>query len=85
MKLEEKFRENLLGQLSDEKTEVDVNIACKIAREFTISFFTFFAENCFEIFDSKLYHIRDSEKYQDGYTIKQLLEIYETEYINHSL
>ena len=37
-KLKQKLRENLTGQLSDEKTEVDVNIACKIAEEFAIEF-----------------------------------------------
>ena len=45
MKLEEEFRQGLLGQLSSEKTEVEINIACKIARKFTVSFYLFCAEN----------------------------------------
>ncbi len=60
MKLEEDFRFNLLGQLSSEKSEVDVNIASKIARELTVSFTTFFAENCFEYYNSGHYCIKGS-------------------------
>lgn len=38
MTLKEKFRQELTGHLSDEKTEVDVNIATRIAEEFAIWF-----------------------------------------------
>ena len=38
MTLKEKFRQELTGHLSDEKTEVDVNIATRIAEEFAIGF-----------------------------------------------
>jgi hypothetical protein len=38
MRLKEQLRQNLTGHLSDEKTEVDVNIAAKIAEDFAISF-----------------------------------------------
>ena len=38
-KLRQKFKDNLLGQLSDEKTEVDINIACRITEDFTLSFY----------------------------------------------
>lgn len=38
MTLKEKLRHSLTGHLSDEKTEVDVNIAEKIAEEFAIEF-----------------------------------------------
>jgi hypothetical protein len=38
MTLKEKLRQNLTGHLSDEKTEVDVNIAEKIADEHAIGF-----------------------------------------------
>lgn len=38
MTLKEKLRQNLTGHLSDEKSEVDVNIAEKIADEFAIEF-----------------------------------------------
>lgn len=77
MKLEEQFRQNLLGHLSDEKTEVDVNIASDIARKFTVSFCTFFAENCFELFDSKTYYIRDHEHYNNAYTIEDIFYLWE--------
>jgi hypothetical protein len=45
MRLEDDFRFNLQGQLSHDKTEIDVAIASKIAREFTVSFYLFLAEN----------------------------------------
>lgn len=38
MTLKERFRQKLTGHLSDEKTEVDVNIATRIAEEFAIGF-----------------------------------------------
>lgn len=38
MILEEQFRNGLAGQLSDEKTDVDIRVAVKIAREFAIKF-----------------------------------------------
>ena len=38
MTLKEKFRQNLTGHLSDEKTEVDINIAEKIADQYAIEF-----------------------------------------------
>ena len=38
MTLKEKLRQGLTGHLSDEKTEVDVNIAAKIAEDFAIGF-----------------------------------------------
>lgn len=38
MTLKEKLRQNLTGHLSDDKTQVDVNIAAKIAEEFAIGF-----------------------------------------------
>lgn len=77
MRLEEDFRFNLQGQLSHEKTEVDVTIASRIAREFAVSFSTFFVENCFELFDTKTYYIRDHEHYNDTYTIEDILYLWE--------
>lgn len=38
MTLKEQLRQRLTGHLSDEKTEVDVNIATAIAEEFAIGF-----------------------------------------------
>ena len=63
MTLKEKFRQNLTGHLSDEKTEVDVRIAEKIADEFAIGF----AEWCLD---------ENHIILNDG---KELLEIYKKE------
>jgi|GEM_PF-5783906 len=79
MRLEQDLRFNLLGQLSEEKTTVDVNIASKIARRFAVSFTAFFAEHCFELFDSKTYYIRDHEHYNDAYSIEDILYLWENE------
>ena len=38
MTLKEKLRQNLTGHLSDEKTEVDINIAVQIADDYAIEF-----------------------------------------------
>ena len=38
MTLKEKFRQALTGHLSDEKTEVDINIAEKIADDYAVEF-----------------------------------------------
>ena len=40
-KLKEQLRLRMLGQLSDEKTEVDINNAYSVAVDFTLSFLTF--------------------------------------------
>ena len=63
MTLKEKIRQNLTGHLSDEKTEVDVNIAEKIAEEFAIGF----AEQCLAINPSV------------SLNLTELLEIYKKE------
>jgi len=44
-KLKEQFKEKLLGQLSDEKTEVDINNAVDVCKDFTLSFIYFLREN----------------------------------------
>lgn len=40
-KLREQFRERLLGQLSQEKTEVDINNAVDVCKDFSVSFSLF--------------------------------------------
>lgn len=67
MTLKEKLRQNLTGHLSDEKTEVDINIAERIADDYAIEF----AEWCNEL-----------RLYGEGYyekNLKELLEIYKKE------
>lgn len=70
MTLKEKLRQNLTGHLSDEKTEVDINIAEQIAEEFAIGFAEWMA---------KEYWLNSSGKYMKGQTHKELLEIYKKE------
>jgi hypothetical protein len=79
MTLKDKIRLGLTGHLSDEKTEVDVNIAERISEEFAIGF----AEFCSKYRDKnrniygEMLHAKS--KYDDTYTTKELLEIYKTE------
>ena len=44
-KLKEQLRLRMLGQLSDENTEVDVNNAYDVAVDFAVSFSSFVGEN----------------------------------------
>ena len=44
-KLKEQLRLRMLGQLSDEKTELDVNNAYTVVKESALSFFNFLREN----------------------------------------
>ena len=44
-KLREQFRQRLLGQLSDEKTTVDINNAVDVCKNFSLSFISFLREN----------------------------------------
>jgi hypothetical protein len=72
-KLENTFRQNLLGQLSDEKTLVDVRIASNIARDFAVSFLVFVAEN---------YHYQNNGWWNKNYidealTTEELLKRFE--------
>lgn len=45
MKLEDKFRERLLGHLSDANTEVDVRLAVEVCKEEMLLFQSFLREN----------------------------------------
>jgi len=45
MTLKEKLRQNLTGHLSNDKTEVDVNIAATIADNYAIEFAEWLQEN----------------------------------------
>jgi len=68
MTLKEKLRHSLTGHLSDEKTEVDVNIAEKIAEEFAINF-----ANWYE------FMLRQSDNLNERFTPKQLIEMFKKE------
>lgn len=71
MTLREKFRQELTGHLSDEKTEVDVNIAVRIAEEFAIGFAEWCCDNQIGFIDNARLKLYKKEK--------ELLEIYEKE------
>jgi len=68
MTLKEKLRHSLTGHLSDEKTEVDVNIAATIAEEFAINF-----ANWYE------FMLRQSDNLNERFTPKQLIEMFKKE------
>ena len=51
-KLKEQLRFKMLGQLSDEKTEVDINNAYSVAIDFSLSFLTFLRENYYTEFET---------------------------------
>jgi hypothetical protein len=76
MRLEDDFRFNLQGQLSHDKTEIDVAIASKIAREFAVSFSVFVAEN-YALKRVLNKPIIWEGKQNKNYTTKELLKIYE--------
>ena len=67
MTLKEQLRQRLTGHLSDEKTEVDVNIAEKIAEEFAIGF------------GEWLVIQYNEDTIYSEYTTKELLEVYKKE------
>lgn len=67
--LKERLRQELTGHLSDEKTEVDVNIAARIADDFAIGFAEWLTDN--RVHFIKWINAR--------ITTKELLEIYKKE------
>ena len=77
MTLKEKLRQGLTGHLSDEKTEVDVNIAAKIAEEFAIGFAQWINSVSYRSFDGNWYLTQIDEDIKK--TTKELLEIYKKE------
>jgi len=74
MKLEDKFREKLLGHLSDANTEVDVRVAVEVCKDFAISFSLFCAENYVHLNDNDWMHYTDFEDKE--FTTEELLKIY---------
>jgi hypothetical protein len=77
MTLKERFRQELTGHLSDEKTEVDVNIATRIAEEFAIGFADWLNSVSYRSFDGNWYLTQIDEDIKK--TTEELLEIYEKE------
>lgn len=76
MTLEQQFRNGLSGQLSDDKTEVDIRVAVKIAREFSLSFSVFCADFG-EYLGGQNYRKWSTE--DDIYTMEEMLKTFEYE------
>ena len=76
-KLKEQLRFKMLGQLSDEKTEVDINNAYDVAVDFTLSFSLFCAENYIHLSGNNWmsYH-----KETEAFTTEELLNKFLEEY-----
>ena len=51
-KLKEQLRLRMLGQLSDEKTNIDIDNAYDVAIDFSLSFLTFLRENYYTEFET---------------------------------
>ena len=83
MTLKEKFIQELTGHLSDEKTDVDANIATKIADEFAIGFAEWLSERQVTKLQCKSYCKKHTMWFTDkkgyGATTIELLEIYKKE------
>lgn len=65
MTLEQQFRNGLAGQLSSDKTEVEIRVAVKIARDFAIGFSEWLANQEYS--------------FRDRFTNEILLNIFEDE------
>ena len=79
-KLKEQLRLRMLGQLSDEKTNEDINNAYDVAVDFTLSFLTFLREECVNYdFAPDEWKIRGEHKNKQ-YTDKEILNKFLEEY-----
>ena len=77
-KIKERLRLKMLGQLSDEKTDLDVDNAYSVVKEISVSFSLFCAENY------KAYKVKDKPLTWEGtmnrrYTTEELYKIWENE------
>ena len=77
-KLKEQLRLRMLGQLSDEKTEVDINNAYSVAVDFAVLFTSFVGENYIHLSKNNwmAYH-KDTEEYTTEELLNKFLEEYE--------
>ena len=80
-KLRERFRQRLLGQLSQEKTEVDINNAVDVCKDFSVSFSLFCTDYNYERLSDRWYKRSHFQNFPDYYTTEELynefLEIYD--------
>lgn len=77
-KLKEQLRLRMLGQLSDEKTELDVNNAYIVVKESALSFFNFLRENYHTEFETWTRNSLPKGKVQNrkNYNIINIEELY---------
>ena len=77
-KLKEQLRFKMLGQLSDEKTNTDINNAYSVAVDFAVSFSLFCAENYIHLSKNNwmTYH-KDTEEYTTEGLLNKFLEEYD--------
>jgi hypothetical protein len=76
MKLRQIFWQK--GSLYD--LEINPDECVKIASEFAVNFSIWKDKNCFLVFNSEeFFYYRDSEKYDNAYSTKELVEIYKKE------
>jgi hypothetical protein len=81
MTLKEKLRYSLTGHLSDDKTEVDVNIAEKIAEEFAIGFALWKQNHVAVSSVDEFFYLGNSNGISFGkpISVEELLKIYKKE------
>ena len=81
----EQLRLRMLGQLSDEKTNEDINNAYSVAVDFTLSFLTFLRENYHTEFETWTRNLLpkgevQNKKTYDIISIKEVLNKFLEEY-----
>ena len=84
-KLKEQLRFKMLGQLSDEKTNEDINNAYSVAVDFTLSFLTFLRKNYHTEFETWTKNLLPKDNVQnkttyDIFSIKEVLNKFLEEY-----
>ena len=84
-KLREQLRLRMLGQLSDEKTNEDINNAYSVAVDFTLSFLTFLREHYHTEFETWTRNLLpkgevQNKKTYDIISIKEVLNKFLEEY-----
>jgi hypothetical protein len=75
MTIKDKLRQNLTGHLSNDKTEVDINIAAKIADDYAIEFAEWLRENYYDNGESWT----EWNSNDNTHSSKELLEIFKKE------
>ena len=76
-RLKEQLRLRMLGQLSDEKTNTDINNAYSVAVDFAVSFSLFCAKNYIHLSENSWmsYH-KETEEYTTEELLNKFLEEY---------